>query len=142
MLVNNREKSLARRKSLEVDGNAFVGSLVEIDPAIIWAIKVAMFDTRVDDAQSLLRQHYSSNIWAMSLFCESAVVEYSIQPDKKQVDEEGIVQRLQLGLAQAGALIKMTAKQKDEKRLEALSMEAHAFLCYGFFMVQAKSYVR
>ncbi len=48
-------------------------SIVPIPPTLVWEAKQALFETRLDECESMVKPYASSNLWAMALYAEAAM---------------------------------------------------------------------
>lgn len=134
------EEALHKKMLKEVSASALAGEMETMAGEKIWDIKVAMFETRLNDAENVLQPLALKNVWAMSLYAESAVVKLMVGAKAPQ-EAEKAMEKIRMAVAQASVLQKKY-KSKSVQRLEAMAMEAHAYLALCMFLVNDKSYVR
>merc|ERR1712137_1339239 len=79
-----------------------------IDPDLVWKAKEALFDTRLDDCEGLVRSSAENNPWAMSLFAEAGLWRYIYE--RKKEDFEVAMLRMKTSAAMAGVLMKRHRK--------------------------------
>lgn len=122
-----------------------------IEPDLVWRAKTALFDTRLDDVEALVRGQAASNPWAQSLHAEAALWRFIYE--RKPEDFEAALLRLKTSVAMATVLIKRNKSRADKKTLaknpamvhaflEAQAMEAQALLYISTLHLMQKSFLR
>ena len=115
-----------------------------IEPGLVWEAKSALFDTRLDHVESLVRQKAQCNPWAMGLFAEAALWRFIFE--RKPEDFDTALSRLKMSAAMATVLIKRNKKAKTPAMalglLEAHAMEAQALLYISTLHLMQKGFVK